>query len=458
MVDIKMQEIPEKTTDIVYWDKTLIIDSEDWNKTKIAEANKFVGPMWPQWLVWQWAYDNTAQYYINDAVNYNWNSYIAIQDTTGNAPTDTTYWNLLAQKWVWDMISSTYDPNNIAADCFSQDNMENWTTNVNYTKIEQDKLAWIADWANVNVQADYNQTDNTQDDYIKNKPDLSVYEITADKVTAWQTTPDDTHYPSEKLTKDSLDWKEDAFTKNTAFNKDFWTAAWTVMEWDTNVGIVWTKTVDETNIADKTIIQYDSANDKYVCVAPPSWWWIWIAPAARYDWSLTTWVFEEITVPSDFTLNTVKNYLENEPTSWTSTTTDADASAWDTTISVSSVDWFEVWDHIQVWWNEDHTISSIDASNNDITLWEALVNDQASWAAVDRYGRVHIDIDKYDSTNSDWANLTSVDLFWNDPLTNTVDIKDVDVGSDLSENDVLRFNITEVGDDFAGSNLKIYFK
>ena len=193
----------------------------------------------------------------------------------------------------WDMLKSTYDPNLVEADAFSQDNMENWTTNVNYTKTEQDKLSWIADWANVNVQTDWNETDNAKDDYLKNKPDLTVYEVTSNKVTAFQSTPDDTHYISEKLAKDSLDNKEDAFTKNTAFNKDFWTASWDVMEWDTDVGIVWTKIVDETNIADWTIIQYDKTNDKYVCVVPATWWGGWIETLMiAWDQSAWTYYFE----------------------------------------------------------------------------------------------------------------------------------------------------------------------
>ena len=45
------------------------------------------------------------------------------------------------------------------------------------------KLAGIEDGAEVNVQADWGQTDNTADDYIKNKPDLSVY---AEKDALWQ--------------------------------------------------------------------------------------------------------------------------------------------------------------------------------------------------------------------------------------------------------------------------------
>lgn len=40
-------------------------------------------------------------------------------------------------------------------------------------------------------------------------PDVSGKEDSSNKVTSFQSTPDDTHYPSEKLVKDSLDTKID---------------------------------------------------------------------------------------------------------------------------------------------------------------------------------------------------------------------------------------------------------
>ena len=44
-----------------------------------------------------------------------------------------------------------------------------------FTTEEKTKLAGIEDGAEVNVQSDWEQADNAADDYIKNKPDLSVY-------------------------------------------------------------------------------------------------------------------------------------------------------------------------------------------------------------------------------------------------------------------------------------------
>lgn len=58
-----------------------------------------------------------------------------------------------------------------------------------YTTTEKTKLAGIQAGAEVNVQADWNQTDNTQDDFIKNKP--SVYtQAQTDSLLAINSTDD----------------------------------------------------------------------------------------------------------------------------------------------------------------------------------------------------------------------------------------------------------------------------
>ena len=47
-------------------------------------------------LTWKGAYSNSISYVINDCVSYNGSSYVCILNTTGNSPTNSTYWNLLA--------------------------------------------------------------------------------------------------------------------------------------------------------------------------------------------------------------------------------------------------------------------------------------------------------------------------------------------------------------------------
>ena len=48
-------------------------------------------------------------------------------------------------------------------------------TDNNFTDGDKSKLGGIESGAEANVQSDWNEADSTQDDYIKNKPDLSVY-------------------------------------------------------------------------------------------------------------------------------------------------------------------------------------------------------------------------------------------------------------------------------------------
>jgi hypothetical protein len=47
---------------------------------------------------WKGAYDNSTNYIIDDAVSYNGSSYICKLASIGNLPTNSTYWDLLAQK------------------------------------------------------------------------------------------------------------------------------------------------------------------------------------------------------------------------------------------------------------------------------------------------------------------------------------------------------------------------
>ena len=46
--------------------------------------------------VFKGTYDNSTAYVLDDIVYYNGSSYVAKTSTTGNLPTDTTKWNVLA--------------------------------------------------------------------------------------------------------------------------------------------------------------------------------------------------------------------------------------------------------------------------------------------------------------------------------------------------------------------------
>ena len=62
----------------------------------------------------------------------------------------------------------------------SADLITDGTTNKVYTATEQSKLSGIEAGAEVNVQSDWNQSDNTADDYIKNKPAIPSAQIQSD--------------------------------------------------------------------------------------------------------------------------------------------------------------------------------------------------------------------------------------------------------------------------------------
>jgi len=49
-------------------------------------------------FVWEAAYVAETSYAVNDVVSYNGSSYICKFASTGNLPTNTTYWDLMAQK------------------------------------------------------------------------------------------------------------------------------------------------------------------------------------------------------------------------------------------------------------------------------------------------------------------------------------------------------------------------
>lgn len=151
-------------------------------------------------LVPKGAYDAGTDYAVGDSVDYLGSSYVMYVDATaGTLPTDTTKWQVLANKGAtgatgsagsngstgpagadgegvpaggttgqvlakasgtdfdteWssagagDMTAAVYDPQAIAGDAFDQDNMTDGTTNKNYTATEETKLAGIETSADV---------------------------------------------------------------------------------------------------------------------------------------------------------------------------------------------------------------------------------------------------------------------------------------------------------------------
>lgn len=161
-----------------------------------------------------------------------------------------------------DMLASVYDPTSVTGDAFDMDNMVEGTNNRLVSSAE--KTAWnnkldditgesIADLLDVDtitgitngkilkwdtnkfVVADDDDTTYTASDFdIKDLTDSTNLRTTwnakqdalgftpedsANKVTSFQATPDNNHYPSEKLVNDSLNAKASLTGAETLTNK-----------------------------------------------------------------------------------------------------------------------------------------------------------------------------------------------------------------------------------------------
>ena len=84
-------------------------------------------------FTWKGAYAGGTAYVKNDNVSYNGSSYIAKSNTTGNLPTNATYWDLLAEKGAdgsgaGDMLASVYDADGGAKQVAFKDQLHNAVT------------------------------------------------------------------------------------------------------------------------------------------------------------------------------------------------------------------------------------------------------------------------------------------------------------------------------------------
>lgn len=77
---------------------------DEWTKVEFVYLNKG--------LNWKWVYSWSTTYKVDDAVSYDWSSYICILESTWNLPTNASYFDVLVSKgeqgepWIWDMQKS----------------------------------------------------------------------------------------------------------------------------------------------------------------------------------------------------------------------------------------------------------------------------------------------------------------------------------------------------------------
>jgi len=138
------------------------------------------------------AYAGATDYAVGDSVDYLGSSYVMFADAVaGTLPTDTTYWQVLANKGntgatgadstvagpagADGLTTSVNGVTQVAgAITLTQDDIGDGTTYKQYSATEKTKLSGIATGAEVNVQSDWTQATDTTDDYIKNKPTLGT--------------------------------------------------------------------------------------------------------------------------------------------------------------------------------------------------------------------------------------------------------------------------------------------
>lgn len=133
-------------------------------QTKITNSNKLSSDLVDD--------TNSINKFVSDTEKTNWNNHIA----NTNNPHQVTK----AQIGL-DNVDNTSDinkPISTATQTALDNKVDKETgkglsTN-DYTTMEKTKLAGIAEGAEVNVQSDWNQEDNSKDDYIKNKPNLAA--------------------------------------------------------------------------------------------------------------------------------------------------------------------------------------------------------------------------------------------------------------------------------------------
>lgn len=138
---------------------------------------------WAKWNTWLWAYSWATTYVVDDVVSYLWSSYICILSSTGNIPTNNTYWNLFAQKgndWagLGDMVKSTYDPSDKSVDVYSMDNMDETATKKILTDAERTAIATISskeNSANKSISLDTDQASDVKYPSVKSVFDWATW-------------------------------------------------------------------------------------------------------------------------------------------------------------------------------------------------------------------------------------------------------------------------------------------
>ncbi len=146
--------------------------------------------------------DTTAHITAQERTNWN-NKQDAIDDLTtirNNASSGATaYTNMVTGATInGSNVTVTNKVLNLGSNYVQDANYVH--TDNNYTTTEKNKLAGIEEGAEVNVQADWNETATTSDAFIQNKPDLNVYPDSAE----WNSTDKKIYFKNNGTTLTSM--------------------------------------------------------------------------------------------------------------------------------------------------------------------------------------------------------------------------------------------------------------
>jgi len=125
-----------------------------------------------------------------DSGSSTWKPVMYIDDT--GAATTTNVWSASKVKSITDALSSVASIKVVASLPATPDN---------------NTMYYVGTTSPYHI---YLRANNITYDMGTTQVDLSEYEKLTNKVTSWQSTPDNTHYPSEKLVKDSINAKASA--------------------------------------------------------------------------------------------------------------------------------------------------------------------------------------------------------------------------------------------------------
>ena len=231
--DIKFKWEYDDTVDYIKYDSVYLN-----NKTYVAlEDNTWENPetsdSWQILISWDvlslpvYTVSNVTEDREFDADDYTTDELADVLWTLINDVTKWIKWN----DWLW--VPAGWTTGQILAKVSDTDNDTEWKDEAQWGHLIQDEWTDLDtraklnfSWVNVtvtddsdndttqisietgNVQSDYNETDNTKDEYIKNKPDLSVYQTNANMIDEDDMTSDsDTKYPTQQSVKAYVDNK-----------------------------------------------------------------------------------------------------------------------------------------------------------------------------------------------------------------------------------------------------------